>query len=147
MATHSNILAWRIPKDRGAWRATVHGVAKSQTRLSTAQPRKQVSSQLPYTVLAALVHRRHPRADSGYLFQIRYKTNEPVWEENFTFFIHNPKRPELEVEVIYSHVYIDVFISPRHTARRELPPRTHQTCPCCACEQQGGRGFQSSPSG
>ena len=26
--------AWRIPKDRGAWRATVHGVSKSQTRLS-----------------------------------------------------------------------------------------------------------------
>ncbi|XP_042105041.1 extended synaptotagmin-2 isoform X3 [Ovis aries] len=31
--------------------------------------------------------------------KIRYKTNEPVWEENFTFFIHNPKRQELEVEV------------------------------------------------
>ena len=26
MATHSSILAWRIPMDRGAWRATVHGV-------------------------------------------------------------------------------------------------------------------------
>ena len=34
MATHSSILAWRIPMGRGAWRATVHGVAKSQTRLS-----------------------------------------------------------------------------------------------------------------
>ena len=34
MATHSSTLAWRIPKDRGAWRATVHGVAKSWTRLS-----------------------------------------------------------------------------------------------------------------
>ena len=33
-ATHSSILAWRIPMDRGGWRATVHGVAKSQTRLS-----------------------------------------------------------------------------------------------------------------
>ena len=33
MATHSSILAWRIPMDRGAWRATVHEVAKSQTRL------------------------------------------------------------------------------------------------------------------
>ena len=28
MATHSSILAWRIPKDRGAWRATVHRVSK-----------------------------------------------------------------------------------------------------------------------
>ena len=34
MATHSRILAWRIPMDRGAWWATVHGVTKSQTRLS-----------------------------------------------------------------------------------------------------------------
>ena len=33
MATHSSILAWRIPMDRGAWWATVHRVAKSQTRL------------------------------------------------------------------------------------------------------------------
>ena len=31
MATHSSILAWGIPMDRGAWRATVHGVAQSQT--------------------------------------------------------------------------------------------------------------------
>ena len=34
MATHSRILACRIPMDRGAWRATVHGVEKSLTRLS-----------------------------------------------------------------------------------------------------------------
>jgi len=31
MATHCSILAWRIPMDRGAWWATVHGVSKSQT--------------------------------------------------------------------------------------------------------------------
>ena len=28
MATHSNILAWRIPMDRGAWWATVHGLQR-----------------------------------------------------------------------------------------------------------------------
>ena len=26
MATHSSILAWRLPMDRGAWGAAVHGV-------------------------------------------------------------------------------------------------------------------------
>ena len=31
MATHSGILAWKNPMDRGAWWATVHGVAKTQT--------------------------------------------------------------------------------------------------------------------
>ena len=34
MATHSSILAWRIPMDRGAWWAEVHGVAKSRAGLS-----------------------------------------------------------------------------------------------------------------
>ena len=32
-AAHSSIHAWRIPMDWGAWRATVHGVTKSQTQL------------------------------------------------------------------------------------------------------------------
>ena len=31
MATHSSILSWRIPTDRGAWWTTVHGVEKSLT--------------------------------------------------------------------------------------------------------------------
>ena len=34
MATHSSILAWRIPMERGAWRATVHRVAESPTQSS-----------------------------------------------------------------------------------------------------------------
>ena len=34
MATHSNILAWRIPMDRGAWSATACGVSESRTQLS-----------------------------------------------------------------------------------------------------------------
>ena len=33
-AIHSSILTWRIPMDRGAWQAIVHGVANSQTQLS-----------------------------------------------------------------------------------------------------------------
>ena len=34
MATHSSILALKIPMGREAWWATVHGVAKSWTQLS-----------------------------------------------------------------------------------------------------------------
>ena len=31
ITTHSSTLAWRIPIDRGAWRAAVHGGSKSHT--------------------------------------------------------------------------------------------------------------------
>ena len=34
MVTHSSIVAWRIPMDRGAWQAIVHGVTKNWTGLS-----------------------------------------------------------------------------------------------------------------
>ena len=39
MATHSSILAWRIPVDSAAWQATVHGVTESGSteRLCIAQ--------------------------------------------------------------------------------------------------------------
>ena len=37
MASHSSVLAWRVPKDKGAWQATVHVFAESDTteQLST----------------------------------------------------------------------------------------------------------------
>ena len=49
MATHSSILAWRIPLDRGAWRAAVHGVTALDTteRLSTAQRSTTNRARLP----------------------------------------------------------------------------------------------------
>ena len=34
MATHSSILAWRIPMNRGGWLSKAHGVTKSCTQLS-----------------------------------------------------------------------------------------------------------------
>ena len=34
MATHPSCLAWRIPVDREAWWAAVHGITKSWTQLS-----------------------------------------------------------------------------------------------------------------
>ena len=43
METHSSILVWRIPMNKGAWWATVYGVAKSQTSLSD---QAQLNSQL-----------------------------------------------------------------------------------------------------
>ena len=55
MAAHSTVLAWRIPKDRGAWQATVHGVTKSWTRLSDLAQPEQAAVQ----VWQGWIHKKH----------------------------------------------------------------------------------------
>ena len=45
MATHSSVLAWRIP-GRGAWWAAVYGVEQSQTRLKQLSSSSSSSSSL-----------------------------------------------------------------------------------------------------
>ena len=35
MATHSSILAWRIPRTEGTWQATVHRVTKHNSATKT----------------------------------------------------------------------------------------------------------------
>ena len=45
-ATHSTILAWRIPMDRGAWRATISRGAKSQTQPSNLAQQHVTSQHL-----------------------------------------------------------------------------------------------------
>ena len=54
MTTHSSILAWRISMNRGAWRATVHGVTKSQTWLRTKHSTAQGTSQRECVELQSL---------------------------------------------------------------------------------------------
>ena len=45
VATHFSILAWRIPRTRGAWWATVHELTKSQTQLKRlSMPARRLES-------------------------------------------------------------------------------------------------------
>ena len=62
MAIHSSILAWRIPMDRGAWHATVHGVTELDVteRLGTQCTQKsktdiQKSQLLQNNILSCLL--------------------------------------------------------------------------------------------
>ena len=53
MATHSSILAWRIPMDRGAWRVTVHGGRKE------SDTTEQLSTQSKYMMVKIIYTHRY----------------------------------------------------------------------------------------
>ncbi|XP_077365537.1 extended synaptotagmin-2 isoform X2 [Festucalex cinctus] len=61
----------------------------SATNLPSAK--KSSSEPSPYVQLTV----GHKTQES----KIRYKTKEPLWEDSFSFLVHNPRRQELEVEV------------------------------------------------
>ena len=67
-AAHSSTLAWEISMDRGAWRATVHGVSGRQTRLSDhAQPgdwKRRDEPRWQQRVTSKLERARHRRGPS-----------------------------------------------------------------------------------
>ena len=56
MATHSSILAWRVPMDRGAWHSP-WGRKESDTtgRPSTAQSIAQTTNSVPFLLFPALL--------------------------------------------------------------------------------------------
>ena len=47
MATHSSILAWRIPMDRRAWWATVHGVARGKLNQAIKNKQHSIAQHIP----------------------------------------------------------------------------------------------------
>uniref|UniRef100_A0A8C5C7D0 Extended synaptotagmin-like protein 2a n=1 Tax=Gadus morhua TaxID=8049 RepID=A0A8C5C7D0_GADMO len=85
--------------------------------------------------------------------KIRYKTNSPVWEEAFTFLIHNPRAQELEVEVRFSTCSLRVIqlrgvdhsppvSSPQVLSLDRTAPSPDDSAPSSV---QGGKGTASSP--
>ena len=67
MATHSSILAWKNPMDRGAWQATVHGVARAGHSLATKPPTLRLSSEEWPSVsheLQGYLYMKGPRAQT-----------------------------------------------------------------------------------
>ena len=70
IATHSSILAWRIPMDRGVWWSTVHGVAKnllSTAQHSTVYTRRSSSPSSSRPLLPHLCPQAHPLCLSLFL--------------------------------------------------------------------------------
>ena len=54
MATHSSILAWRIPMDWGTWWATVHGGHKKLDKTEQLSTHKWTESHHPPVILWSL---------------------------------------------------------------------------------------------
>ena len=61
MATHSSIRAWRILMDRGAWWATVQGVARVGHDLVTKHSAQTDKEGWPMTRVGLSGHRLHKR--------------------------------------------------------------------------------------
>ena len=54
MATHSTVLAWRIPGTGGAWWAAIYGVAQSRTRLKRCSSSSKLQGKLVICILQFL---------------------------------------------------------------------------------------------
>ena len=68
MVTHFSLLAWRIPMDRGAWQATIHGLSKSETRLSDQAQHIQTDTCLHLMTALFLEQTKH-LARNKYAFE------------------------------------------------------------------------------
>ena len=85
MATHSSLLTWRIPTDRGAWGAAVLGVAKSQTQLSTQHNRKLRS--ISRVLLTFIGGPQHTTAVIYYIkCRAKWASMEPVHLKEYGLF-------------------------------------------------------------
>ena len=67
VATLSSIFGWRIPMNRGAWQATVHGVTKSRTQLSMQLMTLSVPS-----VSASVLKYQLINIDSGFILYLAH---------------------------------------------------------------------------
>ena len=88
IATHSSVLAWRIPMEKGAWWDTAHRVAKSWTRL------KWISMH----TLAA----HHNQRDAG----LRLPLATSAWGSSL------PILPFVSVTNACTHIHLTIQVSP-----------------------------------
>ena len=79
MATHSRILAWRIPMDRGALQATVYGVTMSWTRLgdsAAANPSRYFDTNLELIRVVINLNITFPTTETSLINDFEYFMND-----------------------------------------------------------------------
>ena len=120
VATHSSILAWRIPMDGGAWRATLYGAAKSQTRLSTAQLRFAVAPEnwTYQSFVPVELGNRNEEAEKNGLLDIRKgRVEEIVFIRNYLHFFFKSKTIYIETSGMFQGCEIFLFLQKWHSAK------------------------------
>ena len=70
MATHSSVLAWRIPGTGEAWWAAVHGVAQSRTRLKRLSNSSTSSIEIELTYHARVSFKVYNSLLSWYFYEV-----------------------------------------------------------------------------
>ena len=82
MATHSSILDWRIPMDRGAWQPTVHSTGKNtglgcHALLQGIFPTQGLNPGLPHCrqILYHLSHRGSPKLSEEGTSEAKFGTS------------------------------------------------------------------------
>ncbi|CAJ0950630.1 unnamed protein product [Ranitomeya imitator] len=80
-----------------------HSVSRSRRLLPPVICRSPPCSgpSLKYKLSGAFSAPKKVQINSAYtrVYTVKYKTIEPVWEQTFTFYVHNPKRQDLDIEV------------------------------------------------
>ena len=106
MTTHSSVLAWRIPMDRGAWRATVHGSQRVGhnwvTKHSTA-PYQWPANCLIQLILLCLT--TSTTLEMPHLFQLETLLLSLLWYLSLLvfFFLLCESLLSLEVTDLWTH--------------------------------------------
>ena len=87
MATHSSVLAWKIPMDRGAWRATVQRVANSRTRLSTHMGYLRIKDHACKTISLQWLAQRNHLINGSFQIYLLVKYYRIIYILNYFFSI------------------------------------------------------------
>ena len=125
MATHSSILAWRIPVDRGAWWATVHRVTKSQTWLKRLSSSSTILLNLHNSVITILyesykIHKKLWNYDliSDMSNYGKLSTRKARWFSRKGKFIQRIAIWVLQPWCAYSLSHVRLFVTPWTVAHK-----------------------------
>ena len=123
MATHSSILAWKNLMGRRAWRATVHGVAKSQTEHMSTNVMVRLSNAVRVERGQCGLGKRENHMKNVPLKAMRPVKQRREWtpgrrnreSEAWMFVLHVSKFASLNKTLRYSEIWTNLYVIPQNS--------------------------------